>query len=90
MTLCNDDGPSNGGAEAVRVACRFWPQDVKRAVTGSKTASKDDVIAAIEVRFPDVEWPKQTTLWEHAADSVGVVLACLDSPALQMARRLAG
>jgi crossover junction endodeoxyribonuclease RuvC len=64
------------------------PQDVKRAVCGSKTASKDDVIGAIELRFPEVEWPKQKTLIEHAADAVGVVLACLDSDALQMARRL--
>lgn len=64
------------------------PMDVKLAVTGSKTATKDDVVAAIETRFPDVAWPKQTTLWEHAADAIGVVLACLNSDALQMARRL--
>lgn len=64
------------------------PQDVKRAVCGVKTASKDDVALAIERRFPDVEWPKQSTLQEHAADAIAVVLACLDSDALQMARRL--
>jgi crossover junction endodeoxyribonuclease RuvC len=65
------------------------PMDVKKAVTGSKTASKDDVIGALELRFPDLELPQQLTLQEHAADAVGVVIACLDTDALRMARRLA-
>lgn len=64
------------------------PQDVKRAVCGSKTASKDEVIAAVELRWPDVCLPPQKTLQEHAADACAVVVACLDAPALQMARRL--
>ena len=66
------------------------PQDVKLAVCCSKTATKDDVIAAIESRFPGIEWPRVRSLWEHAADAVGVVLACCDSDALRMARRLTG
>ena len=66
------------------------PMDVKAAMTGRKTAAKDEVVLAVEGRFPDIEWPRQTTLWEHAADAVGVVVACLDSPVLQMARRLGG
>lgn len=65
------------------------PQDVKRAVAGAKTASKGEVAAAVEARFPEVEWPRQASLVEHAADAVAVVLACLDSPVLQLARRLA-
>lgn len=65
------------------------PQDVKLAVVGSKTATKDDVIAAVERRFPDVTWPSTRSLWEHAADAVGVVVACLDSDVLRMARRAA-
>ena len=64
------------------------PQAVKQAVCGRKDASKDDVILAIERRFPAVEWPTQSTLREHAADAIAVVLACLDSDALRMARRL--
>ena len=64
------------------------PMDVKLALVGRKTAGKDEVVLAVETRFPDITWPKQTTLWEHAADAVGVVVACLDSPVLQMARRL--
>lgn len=64
------------------------PQDVKQAVCGSKVATKDDVIAAVETRFPSILWPPQTTLWEHAADAVAVVLACLDAEVIRMARRL--
>jgi Holliday junction resolvasome RuvABC endonuclease subunit len=64
------------------------PMDVKLAVARSKTATKEDVIAAIERRYPSVTWPSQKTLWEHAADAIGVVIACLDSDALRMARRL--
>jgi crossover junction endodeoxyribonuclease RuvC len=64
------------------------PQEVKKALCGSKTATKDEIILAVESRFPDIVWPKQKTLWEHAADACAVVVACLDSPALQMARRL--
>jgi hypothetical protein len=30
MTLANDDGPTNAGAEALRVACRYWPADMRR------------------------------------------------------------
>jgi hypothetical protein len=43
VTLLNDDGPSNGGHEAYRVACRFWPADMRRrmwldAMTKTDTA----------------------------------------------------
>jgi crossover junction endodeoxyribonuclease RuvC len=65
------------------------PMDVKVGVVGRKSASKDEVVLAVETRFPGITWPKQTGLWEHVADAVGVVLACLDSEPLRMARRLA-
>ncbi len=64
------------------------PQDVKKKLCSSASASKDEIIRAIEGRFPCVTWPSQKTLWEHAADAIAVVVACLDSDALQMARRL--
>jgi Holliday junction resolvasome RuvABC endonuclease subunit len=64
------------------------PIDVKLAMTGRKNASKDEVILAVEQRFPDVEWPSPVGIIEHAADAVGVVVACLDTDALRMARRL--
>jgi crossover junction endodeoxyribonuclease RuvC len=66
------------------------PQRIKNVICRSKTASKDDVILAIEERFPDIEWPKPKGVVEHAADAIGAVLACLDSPVLQMARKLDG
>lgn len=65
------------------------PQDVKRAVCGVKTASKDDVIGAIERRFPDVEWPKPNSVIEHTADAVASVVACLDAEARRLAERSA-
>ncbi len=63
------------------------PQDVKQATAGSRSASKDEVIQAVETRFPSILWPPQATLWEHAADAVGVVLACLDAEVVRLARR---
>jgi len=64
------------------------PQRLKQVVCGSKSATKEDVIAAIEKRFPGVQWPAPKGVIEHAADAAGAVIACLDSSALQMARRL--
>lgn len=65
------------------------PQDIKKKLCGAKNATKDDIIQAIERRFPDAEWPTKKTVWEHCADAAGAVLACLDSQAIQMARRFA-
>lgn len=50
------------------------PQDIKKHLTGKKTASKEEMIAEVELRHPEIRWPKQTTLWEHAADAVGAAL----------------
>jgi crossover junction endodeoxyribonuclease RuvC len=66
------------------------PLDVKRGTCGIKGATKDDIIAAVERLFPDVEWPEPASLIEHAADAVGAVVAARDSEMLRMARRLAG
>jgi Holliday junction resolvasome RuvABC endonuclease subunit len=64
------------------------PLDVKRATCGRADASKEDVIAAVEQRFPGIAWPSPASVVEHAADAVGAVLAALDSETLRMARRL--
>lgn len=64
------------------------PQDVKLSLCGAKNASKDDVILAVERLHPGITWPSQKTRWEHVADAIGVVHACLDSQVLRMARRL--
>lgn len=65
------------------------PQQLKHAVVGKKTASKDEVIEAIERRFPAVSWPTPTSIIEHAADAVAAVIACSDSQAIRMAIHLA-
>lgn len=65
------------------------PQEVKKAMCGAKNASKDEIVLAVERRFPEVEWPRLRSTWEHAADAIAVVVACLPSDALRMARRLA-
>lgn len=69
------------------------PQEVKRATTGARDASKDDVRAALERRYgplaaflgalPDGEH-------EHPVDALAATVACLDSEPLRMARRLVG
>jgi crossover junction endodeoxyribonuclease RuvC len=64
------------------------PLDVKRATTGRKTADKDDVIAAVERRYPGVVWPEPWGVVEHAADAIGAVMAALPTETLRMARRL--
>lgn len=65
------------------------PQDIKIALCGRKTATKDDVISAIDNRYPDMppfRMPKSS--WEHQADAVGAVVACLNSQAMMLARGL--
>jgi Holliday junction resolvasome RuvABC endonuclease subunit len=66
------------------------PQEVKRAVTGSKTASKVEVQNALELLYPTAPaWPTRKALVEHAADALAVVVACLDAPVIGLARRMA-
>ncbi len=62
------------------------PLEVKRAMTGSKKAEKDDVILAAERRFPELEWTGPESSWEHAADAIGAVVAALPHERLRMLR----
>jgi len=62
------------------------PQAIKLAVCGQKSASKDEVIAAVKRAYgakflPD--WPRATGKHEHVADAAAAVLACYGSPAVQ-------
>jgi len=61
------------------------PMVLKRAVTGNGKASKEEMIAHIKARFPNLELPKQETLQEHAADAAGSIIACLDSELMRFA-----
>ncbi len=58
------------------------PKAIKKNLTGTAAASKDDVQAALSVRFPETigmigHLPKG--LYEHVFDSAGAVAACLQS-----------
>jgi len=64
------------------------PQDLKRRVTGSRTASKAEVQAALERRYGALAWPSPASVREHAADALGAALCALDHPAVMMQRRI--
>lgn len=50
------------------------PNDVKIAVTGKKTASKDEIMDRIKKSMPNAEFPKTKDKFEHIADSIGAIL----------------
>lgn len=51
------------------------PQEIKRALTGKKQATKEDVFAEIKRQHPDFsDWP-DTKKFEHVADAAGAALA---------------
>lgn len=54
----------------------FPPVDVKRSLGLPGTASKEDVIGAVQQRWPKFRaWPKTRSLWEHMADACAVALS---------------
>lgn len=61
------------------------PMILKRKVTGNGKASKEEMIATISSRYPDLKLPKNTTQQEHAVDAVAAILACSDSELMQFA-----
>jgi len=64
-------------------------QTLKLLTAGRRDASKADVQAALELRFPEVKalWPTQKTLIEHAADALAAVVAGLESDVVRAALR---
>ncbi len=69
------------------------PQDVKQAVCARKDASKQDVERAVLERWPGAEalcaaGRVRKSDREHVFDAAAVFVACLESDALRMARRL--
>jgi Holliday junction resolvasome RuvABC endonuclease subunit len=55
------------------------PGDIKKAVCPELTkATKDDVIRAVETRWPSVPWPTKKDNWEHLADAIAAGWACRD------------
>jgi len=67
------------------------PQAIKKALCGNNSASKVEVQAALEKRYPDQfddfkkKYPKG--MWEHGFDAAASIVACLDSDIFKMARQ---
>jgi crossover junction endodeoxyribonuclease RuvC len=67
------------------------PQEVKKAVCGAKSASKEEVQQALQMRYgspPGMEEISKGDM-EHAFDALAAVVCCLDSEVVRMARKLA-
>jgi crossover junction endodeoxyribonuclease RuvC len=69
------------------------PQQLKLAVAGDKSASKEDVKKALEKQFGRQVLTKlceETTAskQEHLFDALGAVVACRDSEVLRLVRRM--
>jgi len=67
------------------------PQEIKRVLCGSQKASKEEVESALLIRYGNhienlFEGPEG--LREHAFDSLGAVVASLDSEVVRMARAM--
>lgn len=66
------------------------PQACKKAATGRKNASKQEVWKAMMKRHTNLGWNRfPLYLLEHAADSCAVWEACKESTEIQMAMRFA-
>lgn len=77
------------------------PQEVKKAVTGKKDASKEEVQEAVKRLYPPLaenvtksggpyilrEVPR--SLWEHPYDATAAMVACRESEVFLLARRMA-
>lgn len=69
------------------------PQEVKKAVCGTKDAAKKDIQYALEIRYGEARLHKllagvAPSSREHAYDALAVVVACMDSEAIRLARRI--
>lgn len=68
--------------------------EVKKAMTGYKEASKNDMIAASLARYPLTNWPLQkngevvSSKAEHMADAIGAINAGIKLPTFQNLLRL--
>lgn len=61
------------------------PTEVKVALCGSKTASKDDMMAEARRRYGNmVAFPKSKSVFEHIADSIGAYLALRDGNVIRV------
>jgi crossover junction endodeoxyribonuclease RuvC len=91
-SVCFKQGLAFGVLAAVALARRVpviqvTPQNLKRAVTGDRSASKEAVQVALTARYGAIDWPRPAGIMEHAADALGAVVAALPHPAIMAVRR---
>jgi Holliday junction resolvasome RuvABC endonuclease subunit len=60
------------------------PQDVKLAVCGTRSATKDEIMETIRERFAPFTFPKTKAEFEHIADSCGAYLALASGNLVRM------
>jgi len=65
------------------------PDDVKRAATGRRNASKADVQAAVRRHFEWADWPRYKWQQEHMADAAGAIMAAEGGTLLRALERVA-
>jgi Holliday junction resolvasome RuvABC endonuclease subunit len=69
------------------------PQEIKEANAGKKSASKEQVRAAVTKRYPEasrqIAYIKPPSLQEHAYDAISAGVACLNSTEVATLRRIA-
>lgn len=70
---------------------RATPREAREAVACGRASRRTDLQVALERRFRDLpDWPRPRALVEHAAAALAAAVACLDQPAMQLARRMLG
>jgi Holliday junction resolvasome RuvABC endonuclease subunit len=67
-------------------------QEVKRRLTGSRKATKEEMLEKLVALYPETRGllPPQTTLHEHAADAAAVIHAALNSDVVRVSFRAKG
>lgn len=65
------------------------PIEIKKAICGNGSASKEAIIKKMEARYPGVKWPvtrvrgaESIEMASHAADALAAIETCLDDPAV--------
>jgi Holliday junction resolvasome RuvABC endonuclease subunit len=72
---------------AMELPC-VWirPTEGKVALAGKKNASKEDMMGAVRVNWPDVDWPEEKNRLEHIADAAAALMAARDSDIYKLIR----
>lgn len=68
------------------------PQGLKKAIVGKRSASKEEIISALDRRFggviaPLLEGRVAQGKWEHPYDAIGAAVACVEADVIQIALR---